>query len=218
MVKKLYICLIFAFLSACVVEEPFRQCPLLTIKREDSRLIQKVNYQDDFEVEFKGVEAYCYFDERVKQEKAKITPIFIVHKLRNTDETDIHFSWFTNSIKGPPAYLGKKTYFAETSMPQGMRTKEFRGQEVEVKIPLEMMYDFEVFAGLVVSPQEKKYNQRIFDVDFNYYEDQPIPEPYTVKLKVYPELYYEDGTVAEPEDLKKKHFETKSDCLSCSTD
>lgn len=215
MMKKFYIGMLAVLLSGCVMEEPFRHCPLVTIKREDSRLIQKVNYQDDFEVELKGVEAFCYFDQRVKKEKAKITPIFVVHKLRNTDETDIQFSWFTNTIKGPPAYLGKKTYFTGTSMGKGERSKEFRGEEVEVKIPVEMMYDFEVFAGLVVSPQEKKYNQRLFDVDFDYYEDKPTPEPYNVKLKVYPQLYYEDGTVAEPEYVTPGQTQKSEGCLSC---
>lgn len=215
MIKKICICAFFALLSACVVKEPYRQCPLVTIKRDDSRLIQKVNYQDDFEVEFKGVEAFCYFDERVKQEKAKIIPIFVVHKLRNTDETDIHFSWFTNTIKGPPAFLGKKAYFTGTSMLQGERSKEFRGEEVEVKIPVEMMYEFEIFAGLVVSPEEKKYNQRLFDVDFGYYEDQPTPEPVAVKLKVYPQLYYEDGSVAEPEYVTKGQAKQTEGCSSC---
>lgn len=215
MFKKFLSCFLLVLVSSCVLDEPYRHCPLVTINREDARLIQKVNYQDDFEVELKAIEGYCFFDTRVKQEKAKIIPIFVVNKLRNTDETDIQFSWFTNTIKGPPAYLGKKNYFVGTSMTFGERSKEFKGPEIEVKIPAEMMYDFEVFAGLVVSPQEKKYNQRIFDVDFDYYEDQPTPEPYNVKLKVYPERYYEDGTPAEPEYAKPRAAPKTSDCSTC---
>lgn len=215
MIKKIYIGILAGLLSACVLRDPYRYCPLVTIDRYDARLIQKVNYQDDFEVEFKGVEGFCWYDERVKQEKARITPVFVVRKLRNTDESDVHFRWFTNTIKGPPAYLGKKSYFAEVSMAKGERSKEFRGEAVDVKIPRDMMYEFEIFAGLVISPQEQKYNRRIFDVDFDYYEDTETSEPSVAKLKVYPELYYEDGSVAEPEYITPGRPQKKQGCSSC---
>lgn len=200
-----YAVLMVLAIAGCTssIPEGYRQCPLVTIKREDARLIQIVNYQDNFEVELIGFEGFCYFDTRVKQEKAKITPIFVVNKLRNTDESDVQFSWFTNTIKGPPAYLGKKTYFVETSLQKDEQRKEFKGAQVEVKIPVDMMYEFEIFAGLELSPKEKKYNQRLFDVDLGYYENQSSLEPYHVKIREYPTEYYEDGSVAEPENLRK---------------
>lgn len=215
MIKKICIGILAGLLSACVLREPYRYCPLVTIDRADARLIQKVNYQDDFEIEFKGVEGFCWYDERVKQEKARITPVFVVRKLRGTDESDVHFSWFTNTVKGPPAYLGKKTYFVSASLAQGERIKELRGDAVDVKIPRDMMYEFEIFAGLVISPREKKYNRRIFDVDFDYYEETETSEPYAAKLKVYPELYYEDGSVAEPEYVTPGQPQKKQGCSSC---
>lgn len=194
MLKKMSAFIILTMLGGCVLSTPegYRQCPLITIKRQDARLVQIVNYQDNFEIELKGVEAFCYYDTRVNQEKAKITPIFTIRKLRNTDEKDVHFSWFTNTIKGPPAYLGKKTYFIETSMMPKERYKEFKGPQVEVKIPVEMKYEFEVFAGLEISPQEKKYNQRLFDVDLGYQETSSSLEPYHAKIKEYPVQYYEE--------------------------
>lgn len=182
MIKKICACVLLGMLSACILQQPEQYCPLISMKREDARLIQKVNYQDDFEVELKAVEGFCFYDERVKQEKAHLTPIFIIRKLRNTDETDIHFSWFTNTVKGPPAYLGKKTYHTGTSMKTGERSKEFRGDSVELKIPQEMMYEFEIMTGLVVSPQEKKYNKKIFDVDFEFYDDSNAAEGEYVPL------------------------------------
>lgn len=200
-----YAFLILFLASGCSssIPEGYRQCPLVTIKREDARLIQIVNYRDNFEVELIGFEGFCYFDTRVKQEKARITPIFVVNKLRNTDESDVQFSWFTNTIKGPPAYLGKKSYFVETSLQKGERRKEFKGAQVEVKIPVDMMYEFEIFAGLELSPKEKQYNQRFFDVDLGYDESQTSQEPYHVNVKEYPATYYEDGSVVEPENLRK---------------
>ncbi len=195
--------LMLMVLNGCVSSAPegYKQCPLVTIKREDARLIQIVNYQDNFEIELVGMEGFCYYDTRVKQEKAKITPIFVINKLRNTDESDVQFRWFTNTIKGPPAYLGKKTYFVETSLKKDERRKEFKGAQVEVKIPVDMMYEFEIFAGLEISPRERKYNQRIFDVELGYFEEE-TSEPYSVKVKEQPAIYYEDGTPADPENLK----------------
>lgn len=185
MLRIFYAVLMFLFISGCSSSFPkgYKQCPLVTIKREDARLIQIVDYQDNFEVELVGFEGFCYFDTRVNQEKAKITPIFEVNKLRNTDESDIQFSWFTNTIKGPPAYLGKKSYFEETSLKKGELHKKFKGNQVEVKIPVDMMYEFEIFAGLNLTPNEKKYNQRLFDVDLGYYESQSSLEPFHVKVR-----------------------------------
>ena len=100
-------------------------------------------------------------------------------------------------------------------MAKGERSKEFRGEAVDVKIPRDMMYEFEIFAGLVISPQEQKYNRRIFDVDFDYYEDTETSEPSVAKLKVYPELYYEDGSVAEPEYITPGRPQQKQGCSSC---
>ena len=205
MQKICYAFLMLLMMAACTTSAPkgYKQCPLVTIKREDARLIQIVNYQDNFEIELVGFEGFCYYDTRVNQEKAKITPLFVVSKLRNTDESDVQFSWFTNTIKGPPAFLGKKTYFVETTLKKDEKRKEFKGKEVEVKIPVDMMYEFEIFAGLELSPKEKKYNQRLFDVDLGYYDDNSSLEPYHVDVREYPAQYYEDGSMAEPENLRK---------------
>ena len=213
MLKKFLPVLMIVLLGGCA-ETPDRLCPLVTLSRENSRLIQKVNYQDDFEVEFKGYEGYCFYDKRVNREKARITPIFVVTKLRKTDESDVHFSWFTETLKGPPEYLGRRDYFTGTTLPQGGRSKEFRGQSVELKIPDYMKYEFEINAGLNLSKEEKKYNRRIFDVDFEYYEGSPQPEKPAVKLNVYPQEVYEDGT---PVDVKyyQPAPQEQNGCFGC---
>lgn len=185
MPKILYGLVILLMITGCVSNIPagYKQCPLISIKREDARLIQLVNYQDNYEIELVGVEGFCYFDTSVKKEKAVITPLFKIRKLRNTDESDIHFQWFTNTIKGPPAYLGKKTYFVEVTLSKDEREKEFKGKTVEVKIPADMMYEFEIFAGLELSKQEKKYNQRLFDVDLGYYETPDSLQNYQTPIQ-----------------------------------
>lgn len=213
MLRKILPILITLIISGCA-QAPERFCPLVTINRENSRLIQKANYQDDFEVELKGYEGFCFFDKRVNREKASITPIFVVTKLRKTDESDVHFSWFTETLKGPPEYLGRKDYFVEVTIPKGKIHKEFRGKTVELKIPSSMKYEFEINAGLNLSKEEKRYNQRIFDVDLGYYEDNEIPQKPNIKLKVYPEEVYEDGTPVEPNFQKTQASQNK--CWGCN--
>lgn len=216
MLKKFLLCSLFLLLTSCVLEEPYHYCPFVTIRRQDAHLIQKANYQDDFDVELKGFEGYCYFDSRVRREKARITPVFVVTKLRNTDETNVQFSWFAQTIKGPPEYIGKYTYFADVHIKQGERSVEVKGKEVELKVPNEMMNDFPIYMGLALSKQEKDYNQRLFDVDYGYYEENDIPEPRNVKLKVYPDRVYEDGTPAEVEYVDPNAKSKSSGCGSCS--
>ena len=105
-----------AYLSSCSlfwtdapelpVEEP---CPVVIIPRDIAYVTQKVNYIDDFQIELKGYSGYCYFDKRINRRKAVIIPQFEVRRLRqNLDETDVDFTYFTETIKGPPEYLGKK--------------------------------------------------------------------------------------------------------------
>lgn len=203
MLKRFLSISLLLLVTACVSED-IKICPMVTISRENAYLIQKANYQDDFQVELKGYEGFCFYDNRVKQEKAQIVPIFQITKLRNTDESDIQFSYFTNTIKGPPQYLGRRSYFVSTHMTQGERNKEFKGSPIEVKIPLEMMYDFEIMMGLDISRQENLYNQRLFDVEYKYYVGKPFPEPDIVKLKAYPEDLNADGTPYEPKYVTRK--------------
>lgn len=216
MIKKVLFGCLFLFLTSCIAEEPYSSCPFVIIRRDDAHLIQKANYQDDFDVELKGFEGYCYFDERVRREKARIIPIFVVSKLRNTDETNVQFSWFTQTIKGPPEYIGKNTYFADVHIKQGEKSVEVKGKEIELKVPNEMMNDFPIFMGLSLSRQERDYNQRLFDVDYGYYNENEIPEPNNIKLKVYPDRVYEDGRPAEVEYIDPNAKPKSSGCGSCS--
>lgn len=225
MSKKLLISGIILLLSACVVDKPYHPCPYGAIRREHAKLIQKVNYQDDFMVELKGFEGYCYFDTPVKRAKAMITPIFVITKLRNTDETDVQFSWFTETIKGPPAYLGKRSYFTGTHIKTGERVKEFKGSPVSVKVPNEMMDDFEIMLGLDASKEEKKYNQRIFDVEYDYYEFPPQIQAPVVKLKAYPQVFDENNEPIDTQYYPSRPGQPQpqsvpakpaGDCNSCS--
>ena len=102
-------------------------CPLVRIPRNSAYVIQKVNYIDDFQIELTGYSGYCYFDKRVNRRKAVIIPQFEVKRLRGkSDETDVDFEYYTQTIKGPPEYLGKKQYFGHVTIPLERRIKALK--------------------------------------------------------------------------------------------
>lgn len=157
-------------LSACqgYVE---KLCPRVIIPRDTSYLTQVVNYYEEFQISVVGFDGYCYFDNRVNRTKGVINPIFKVKRLRPSDETDVHFAYYTETIKGPPAYLGKKTYYLTVTIPAGELETTYKAPPVEVKVPENMKYDFDINLGLVQSPEESKYNKRTFDINYRYVDE-----------------------------------------------
>lgn len=146
-------------------------CPRVIINRDTSYLTQIVNYREEFQIAITGFDGYCYMDTRVNRTKAVINPVFSIKRLRPSDETDVHFAYYTETVKGPPAYLGKKTYFATVTIPAGELETEYKAPAVEVKVPENMKYEFDINLGLVISPEEQKYNSRTFDINYRYHND-----------------------------------------------
>ncbi len=146
-------------------------CPRVNIPRDSSYLTQIVNYREEFQISLIGYEGHCYFDTRVNRDKAVINPTFKIKRLRKSDETDVHFAYYTETIKGPPAYLGKKTYYLSVTIPENEKELIYTADSVEVKIPPEMKYEFDINLGLYITPEEAKYNQRTFDIDYRYVDE-----------------------------------------------
>ena len=97
--------------------------------------------------------------------------VFKIKRLRKSDETDVHFAYYTETVKGPPAYLGKKTYYLAVTLASDETEKIYTAPAVEVKIPPEMKYEFDINLGLVISLEEMKYNRRTFDIDYRYVDE-----------------------------------------------
>ena len=151
---------------------PKDNCPNVIIPRDIAYVTQKVNYKDDFRIEVIGYSGYCYFDKRVNRRKAVITPEFEVRRLRQRlDETDVDFEYFTETIKGPPEYLGKKHYFGHVTIPLNQREMRFSGRPLELKVPNAEYGAFEIYLGLELSPEERKYNNRTFDIKYRFEEN-----------------------------------------------
>lgn len=172
MIKKLLHLSLCMILGACVADfDPATLCPKVEIPRETAYLTQLVKYKDQFQIELTGYSGYCWFDARVKRNKATITPEFVVRRLQPSPDTVVDFSYYSKTLQGPPEYLGERTYFASTEIGATELEKKFSGRPIELKIPEIGKYDFIIRLGLVLSPEELKYNRRTFDVEYDYFEE-----------------------------------------------
>lgn len=172
MVKIKYFSVLFLLLLvSCVdkhhsINDTDYNCIEVSIPRSTAYVVQKVNYKNDFQIEVVGYSAHCYFDTRINRRKAVITPQFVVKRLRgDLDETDVDFEYYTQTIKGPPEYLGQKQYFGRVVIPLDKKEVRFSGSSLELKIPNQGYEDFEVNLGLVLIPKEQQYNNRTFDIN-----------------------------------------------------
>ena len=175
MIKRL-LCIAVFLLTGCqksFFSENFSgsACPQVQILRNDSYLNQYMNGKETFQINIEGYEGFCYFDEYAERHRAVIRPIFRIKRLRSSDETDVRFSYYTETVKGPPEFLGKKTYYLDVSIARAEREKIYKAPEVSVFIPSEAVYDYDINLGLWLSPKERQYNQRTFDINYRYIEE-----------------------------------------------
>ena len=156
-------------LSSCSLRQPETvdyNCVRVLIPRNTAYVTQKVNYKNDFRIEVVGYSAYCYLDSRVNRRKVVITPQFKVECLRKDfDETDVDFEYYTETIKGPPEYLGRKQYFGHINIQFNKSNIIFSGKTVELKVPNQDYEDFTINLGLELTPEERKYNNSTFDIN-----------------------------------------------------
>ncbi len=123
-------------------------CPKVHIRRNDAAIVQKEGNIKAFEIIAIGYEGFCYFNEKVNKDRAVIKPKFKVMRLADTDVTDIHFSYYLETVEGPKCYLGKKTYHAMVSIPKGTQEIEYVGEKGELSIPPSGTYDLDIYLGL----------------------------------------------------------------------
>ncbi len=169
MLKKISL-ILFVFLTGCEYGYmDYETCPRVQIIRDNAYLTQIVNYREEFQINLIGYDGYCYYDRKIEQNKALIKPIFQIKRLRPSDETDVHFAFYTETVKGPPQYIGKKTHYAAVRIPADALEIEYTAPQVMVYVPEEYKYSYDINMGLVISPEEKKYNHRTFDIEYRYY-------------------------------------------------
>ena len=173
--KHLLMILIF-FTIGCQNTERYSytthgNCPQVQIIRDESYLTQFVNYKETFQISIVGYEGSCHYNSSVERYQAVIRPIFKIKRIRPSDETDVRFSYYTETVRGPIEYLGKKTYYVTAPIAADATESEYKASAVKVYIPDTMKYDFDVNLGLWISPEEAKYNRRTFDVNYELMEE-----------------------------------------------
>lgn len=143
-------------------------CPQVQIARNTSYLTQYVKYKETFQISIIGYEGRCYYEDSVDRYQAIIKPTFKIKRLTPSEETDVRFSYYTETYKLPTEDLGKKTYYLNAHIPQDKLEIEYQAPEVKVYIPTEKGTEYDVRLGLWQSPEEKLYNQRTFDINYRY--------------------------------------------------
>ena len=172
---KRFLPVLFLLFCACgetrlALEPRDFSCPQVQIIRNDAYLTQYMKSKETFQINLSGYEGYCYYEDTVGRYKAVIRPVFTIKRLQPNDETDVRFSYYTETVKGPPEYLGKKTHFVTAKIGLTERETEYKGASSSVYIPSTVAEDYDVNLGLWISPEEKLYNQRTFDINYRYYE------------------------------------------------
>ena len=134
-------------------------CPKIHIRRDDAAIVQKENGKQAFEIIASGYDGHCYFNEKINRDKAVISPKFKIVRLRDTDVTDVQFSYYLETAEGPKCYLGKKTFFATVSIPQGAKEIEYIAPKSEIVIAPSGSYDLDVYMGLYEDISDLQYKK-----------------------------------------------------------
>ena len=168
MLKKLLLLLLVAT-TACSHKETSNKkiCPQVTIQRSDAYFTQKGWEHEEFSVELIGYEGYCYLDNRINKHKAVISPIYRINRLRPNDETDVMFHFFAE----PPNGRKKIFYQDNIKLTTDLKEAEPKGREIELEIPENMKYNYNIKLGMYISNKNKKFNNKTFDVPLNYEEN-----------------------------------------------
>lgn len=202
--------------SACApaLREADYMCPNVKIPRSTAYVTQKAAYAEEVRIELIGFEGYCLNANTVSRRYAAIKPLFKIRRLREGYDTHVDFSYFTETIKGPPEFLGRKRHFASVDIPRDVTEKQFAGREVRVRIPTEGYNDFAILLGMDVSAAEYDANQKSFDIDYRYLSADELREyqtpvvPRVVEVDEAPAVQYIRLKPLPVRQLEKP----KSDC------
>ena len=201
-------CLMVVSCATSSVDDGKFSCPRVTIPLDKAYVIQKADYQNEFQIRLTGYEKYCYFDEVSSRHYAMIKPFFSIKRIRATDESRVDFDFYTETIKGPPGYIGKKSYSTFVNIAINEYEKKFSGPSVKVKVPANDS-EFEIFLGLDLSASEYEYNKQGFNIDYHYEGDEAfefVPTVYveTNLEEVSPNQYDTKEQVIVPAPKKEK--------------
>lgn len=132
-------------------------CPKVHIRNKNKKIVQKEGRREIFEIAVVGYEGFCKYSEKLCRDQATVMPKFRVRRLSPSDITDVQISYFLETVEGPAKYLGRKTYFASVSIPEGMNEMYFTAEGGQLSIPQPGTYNLDIYLGL---------NADRFDMEF----------------------------------------------------
>lgn len=154
MFKKLVLILVPVLLSSCAWlfghDGEQNLCPVIKIKQDSLQALHGT-----IQISIKGYEGYCYYNASSKSVQAKITPVFELSRTGFGPETDVHFAYYTETLIGPPEYLGQKTRYERLEMPSGSFNKMIKGKSFEMKVPQGMENTYSINMGLLFNKKSK---------------------------------------------------------------
>lgn len=163
--KRYVLIFCFLMLSACSFlnkDTSSLVCAQVLIDNNASYFTRTRGNVEDFRIEMIGSESYCYNANGVARRYIVISPKFKITRLSSTDETRVDFSFYTETIKGPPEFIGKRSYFFTGNLDKDTKEIIVTARPVKVKAPLNDP-NFTVLLGLDISDSEQAYNLRTFD-------------------------------------------------------
>ena len=163
-----YVLITFLFLVISCTSyhhEADLDCPNIIIPSQTAFYTKDGQFGENFQVEIIGFQNYCYGLEDITRRYVVIKPKFRITRLRAHDETSLDISFYTQTIKGPPEYLGKNSYSTAAQISLDDQKSEFWGPEVKVKIP-PFSNDFEISLGLNMNSAEINYKNQRFDTRY----------------------------------------------------
>ena len=152
MFKKCFIIAMALSLSSCELLRAWfgdaeeETCPVVKIDSQNL-YIKDGDKGNSFRVSLRGFEGYCYTDAR-NVTRAVIVPVIRVQRLKDTGETDIHFTYYTETLEGPPEFLGRKSYHTYLNVPLQEPGLVFRLKPLERVIPTELKHEYDIKIGL----------------------------------------------------------------------
>lgn len=132
------------------------QCPKVEIRDQDSKIKQIASYKEVFEIEITGYTGHCDFDENLQKVRAFVKPQFKITRLQNSNIEDVHFSYYLETAEGPKNFLGRKTYFAEVTMPVGVWETSYTPDYGELTVPDEDGM-LNMYAGLNANIKDSEF-------------------------------------------------------------
>ena len=154
--KNLALIFFCLMLFGCSGKHEVYLCPVVSIPRSDAY----VTKNNGIYVEIYGYDAYCFDDsKRRNQTKAVISPQFKVVRNNTQEEQTVHLEYYIklgNSVK---------TFEDSFTLPIGKKQMVFSGKKHEIKIRSFTNHKH-ISLGLVLTGNEKFYNQQTFDLGF----------------------------------------------------